>query len=294
MKRLILTTAAICAALLVISPAALAAYIWNGNNGYEWCDSDNWDTTGEDSGYPDSRDAIVTIPDGIVWLDCDPNVGQLTITEESWLLTDDHTLTVNTSGKPTGRLVIDPNSVLVIEPEGRVYLNNGTDHQVAGYIWLLPEAILHFGGDARISPYNSIDGVIEGWDDETSWITVASGKTLVNNIQIMGSLQIQAGGATFINDGIVEANHESGGGGRGITCFSGAFEGNDDAYGTYRVSDSFSTLQFAANTATGLESDFEVTAGKLEIDIDVWTSGDLTFTGGTIKVADGVSFKTNQ
>jgi hypothetical protein len=297
MKRSILTTAAICAVLLVLCPAALAEYEWNGSTSKYWSNPSNWDRTNGDTGYPDSRSAIVTIVeagDHDPELDCDPNVGQISIISAGWFYTSDHTLTVDTSGEPTGRLEIDSASVLVIEPGGGIDLDDGTDHQIAGDIWLLPGAKLHFGGNASVSPYNSTNGEIEGWDNEDALITVAAGKTLTNHIQITGSLQIQAADATFVNDGIVEANHEDIDDDT-LTCYSGTFAGDGDAHGTYKVSYPDSKLLFDTGaTATGLESDFEVTAGLLDIDINVWTSGDLSFTAGTIDVAGGVSFKVNQ
>jgi hypothetical protein len=299
MKRTILTSAAICTALLVLSPAALAEYTWNGSTSEDWSNPSNWDKTNGDTGYPDSRSAIVTIVEVYggydPGLDCDPNVGQLSIISAGWLQTNTHTLTVDTSGEPTGRLVIDSTSILDIEPWGTVDLDDGTDHQIAGEIWIWPRAELHFGSNASVSPYNSTYGEIEGWDNEYALITVASGKTLTNHIQITGAMQIQASGATFVNDGIVEANHSDTDNDK-LTCYSGTFAGNGDAHGTYKVSDPNSTLWFftGITDATDLESNFEVTAGTLDIDTDVWTSGDLTFTGGTIDVAAGASFAVNQ
>lgn len=191
-----------------------------------------------------------------------------------------------------GKLYVQDNCTLTLQNNN----NNlgggaGNDHSViddtiyltgSGSTLNFTRSNHEIGGDGKITGQDN-DAIISISDSNT--LTINSGAT------VEGSLLIHAGSGTFDNDGVVEANHSCTDDDI-LACYSGTFTGN----GVYKASISGGALWFSLGItdATGLDTDFDVTGGVLDIDTDVWTTGDLTFTGGTISVANGVSFKINQ
>ena len=121
----------------------------------------------------------------------------------------------------------------------------------------------------------------------TALIRVTGNLALTSSITIKGALQIRAGSGEFINDGLVMSRHAAEDDDT-LTVYSGTLKG----VGTYQANRAGSTLHFRANimVGTGFACDFNVLAGTLGIDEDVQTSGDLSFSGGTIRVAAGKTF----
>ncbi len=131
------------------------------------------------------------------------------------------------------------------------------------------------------------DGDIDGQHNSARInITSAVTVTIGANLTVHGSMEIQAGSGTLDNDGLVEGDDDGG----TLTCYSGTFAGS----GVYKVAWPGATLNFASGIDdTGLAADFRVgnATATLDIDEDICSTGDLSFTGGTINVAAGKSFK---
>lgn len=121
----------------------------------------------------------------------------------------------------------------------------------------------------------------------TARIQVTGNLTLTSSITIDGSLEIRAGSGEFVNNGLVLANHATANDDH-LVVYSGTFKGS----GAYQVDTSGATLRFDTGITvdTGFACDFNVVGGTLDIEQDVQTSGDLSFSGGTIRVAAGKSF----
>jgi hypothetical protein len=135
------------------------------------------------------------------------------------------------------------------------------------------------------------DGSLEG-KSNTALITIADGLTFTSETTIKGQLQIVqvAGGGTtrFINatNGLVHAN------------VAGTIDLNVDALddgtnrspGNWQVSNASAFLKFST-AGTLLSGNFTVSAGILDINENVTTTGDLDFTGGKIDVESGDTFQ---
>jgi hypothetical protein len=136
-------------------------------------------------------------------------------------------------------------------------------------------------------------GSIIGADDNCQIMLGNDYLDLTSSITIRGALAIVESGSqtdtSFINNGTVSANLASG-------TLELAVDYLDDgtcSTGNWTVSASSAVLQFGVGS-TLLSGNFSISNGTLDIDADVWTEGDMSFTGGTIDVADGASFKVNQ
>jgi hypothetical protein len=115
-----------------------------------------------------------------------------------------------------------------------------------------------------------------------------SGRTLTNATNIEGALQIISGAlatnTTFVNNGKVEANDSW------LEVYPDALGSGS---GEWKVTGSGSKLWFRRGS-TSQTGDFTVSAGTLDIDATVETTGHLNFTGGQIEVAEGVHLTINK
>jgi hypothetical protein len=251
MKKMIFTTAAVLAVLLVGATAQAT------DNTFSDAGSNDWNTPGNWSlGHVPTADENAVIPADNV---C--NIGITTAVADTIEVYG--TLNIAAGAKLT--LDGSESSTSYVSGAGKVYLlGSGSE--------------LSFTSNNHTVSHSGTPGEIIGCHINVK-ITITIVITI--EIKITGSMEIQASGGTFVNDGIVEANR-NGASDNMLTCYSGTFTGS----GTYKVSVSGATLKFVLGiTATGLATDFVVPAGTLDIDEDVTTSGDLNFTGGTINVA---------
>ncbi len=209
-------------------------------------------------------------------------------------LSVDGALNVNAGGYlavgETGTVVIN-GSLLVdglvgIAGGGVLRLSGGGTTPVNGRIELLgPLALIEiadndhtFAGDGRIIGRSN-----------SAAIDIANGLTATSEIIVEGALRIRAGSGTFHNSGLVEAIHAAPGDDT-LELYSGSFSGSSAA--EYKVATPGATLAFCAGiTITGSKGDVTVGGGTLNIHEDVCTTGNLSFTGGTINVAPGKTFK---
>ncbi len=117
-------------------------------------------------------------------------------------------------------------------------------------------------------------------------LIVASGFTVAGAMQI--DLDLVNNGRVLADDGTTDEDTRD-----TLLIASGTITGSgvwevDKLLGAYTA-----FLQFGSGvtSATGLTGNFAVSDGTLDIGQNVCTTGDLTFTGGTIEVAAGKSFK---
>jgi len=112
--------------------------------------------------------------------------------------------------------------------------------------------------------------------------------TLASGGNVAGSLEFRAGSGTLTNNGFVNANRANASDDT-LSLYSGTFNGS----GTYEVTLASATLHFLSGvTATSMSAAFVLNAaGTLDIDDSVCTTGNLTFSAGTIDVAAGKSAK---
>jgi len=139
-------------------------------------------------------------------------------------------------------------------------------------------------------------GTISG-QNNSAQIRIGNGKQLTNQIVIEGALQIVpvSGSSYFQNDGsgaIVRANFSG-----GVLEVS---PGNDLVAGSgrFQVTSSNATLRFSdgytAMPPSSMTGQITVSAGTLDIQAGFYSAGQLSFTGGLIQVAAGLSFKASQ
>ncbi len=162
------------------------------------------------------------------------------------------------------------------------------ESKVDGFINLLGSgSVLAFSSNNHtVSGSGLIDGRHNSARiDIMSAITVTIGADLT----VHGAMQIRAVSGTFDNDGLVEADNAATNDDT-LECYSGTFAGS----GEYKVATSGATLKFDSGISdTGLAADFTVGGGTLDIDEEVVTTGNLTFTGGTISVAANKTFQAS-
>lgn len=170
------------------------------------------------------------------------------------------TLTLTGQGNHTTSIV---DGCVVLTGSNSVLRIKKRDHTISGTGFL-------------IGQHNS--ALIEGHPSNPGGLTVAAGFT------IEGALKIAL---DLINNGKVRANDPTAGSDT-LTIDSGTITGT----GTFEVNTAGASLEFDATgvTATGLAADFSVSAGALDIDTNVTTTGDLAFTGGKIDVQSGATF----
>ncbi len=221
---------------------------------------------------------------GQTWtLTDDLNVKRVIILPGGRLDTGSHTLVVT---GPDG-LLIFANSRLVVQDGGTLLLTGGGTSLVDGLVVL--EGL---GSRARVranghtlAGTGSIIGehnlaTIDDDPVDSAELTVAPGFTIEGALRICLDL---------VNNGTVRANDATTPGSRDrLTLDSGRFTGS----GVFEVNTAGAFLKFDATgvTATGLGTGFTLSAGTLDCDANVTTTGNLSFTGGKIDVAGGVTF----
>ena len=200
------------------------------------------------------------------------------------LYTGSHTLTITEAG---GLYIFGSSDgygpgKLLLDGAGTALLTGGGTSTIDGLLKLkVSGATLEIASNDHAL---TGDGKIIG-QDNAAQIEIDSGLTLTSELSIEGALEIHASSGTFINEGLVNADGTFSD--KIVTLFSGMFSGD----GQWKASGSGATLHFRAFiTVNPLAGDFAVSAGTLDIDESVCTTGNLTFTGGTIAVNAGKSF----
>lgn len=219
----------------------------------------------------------------------DCTVESLTILSGGKLYTGSHTITITSPHGLTiyrgGRLIVDGGEG--VEGPGAVVLSAGGWTFLYGQIDLaVSKATLRVAG-GRHAFFGK--GKIVGNHDRAR-IEIRGGITFTSLVQIEGALELRAGDGTFVNNGRVEANRASRDDNR-LTLYSGTFTG----HGVYSVTTAGATLQCEPYIAADqLATDFVIDAGAFNVNENVITTGDLTFTGGTLSVAPGKTFQAGR
>ncbi len=116
--------------------------------------------------------------------------------------------------------------------------------------------------------------------------------TIDTNLTVQGCLKVKMN--SFVNNGTVLANDSTTNATRDtFELYSGTPSGSG-AWQAVRVYGSNDACLKFSESATGLTGAFTVSGSSMlfvEVEVDVCTTGDLTFTGGKILVAAGGSFK---
>lgn len=133
-------------------------------------------------------------------------------------------------------------------------------------------------------------------EDGGAKIEIGNGQTLTNEITIQGCLRIvRAQGAsntTFINNGTVSANA-----GCTLEVYTNYLDDQDDVAeesGNWSVSGNSNAELWLRVGSDELTGDFAISAGTLDVDASIITTGDLSFTSGTIEVYQGKTFQAGQ
>lgn len=219
-------------------------------------------------------------------LTADCKVERLTISYGGRLDTGNYTLTITGSGG----LTICAGGLLKVEGNGMVVLNGGGTSPLNGRIELEQDSSTLKIADSDHTLTGS--GAIEGQNADAQ-ILITDGETLTSEITIQGALTIDdaaGASATFTNHGLVHANRTSADWVLDVKTATT----NDNSGNRWKVSAHQNAELRFSSAATGLGGDFTVSNGKLRIDENVTTTGDLSFTGGKIVVASGCSAKFSQ
>jgi hypothetical protein len=260
MKSRILTTAAVFAAMLILSPTSAGVTTqFTGNNDNDWNDAGNWD-----NGIPTEADRAV-IPDTKTCnVDTSPAYADTIEVEEG------------------GTLNIPTSTILVLDndngPTANSVVNGTVNLQSSGAILRLIEE------DHAISGAGTIVGA-----DPAAKIEIGTGGSsprLTSTTTIEGTLQIVNG--TFFNNGTVEAN---------ATTQNYVLEIYPDVLGGSGywnvTTNAYAELWFRTGS-TSLTGQFMVSNGTLDVDDHVETTNNLTFSGGKIEVAANKRFVANK
>jgi hypothetical protein len=265
MKRGILTTAAIFAAMMLCAPVTFAAIEWNGDgNNEDWSDADNWDsdsvpTSSDDVVFPDAESPYTVSMDGSGGGDPKGYARTITVSEDCTLDIEDDTV------------------LEIGDDDGRSSTINGVVRLVAD------GSVLRFMYSHTVSGSGSITGL-----HSDAELQITTTETLISTTTINGCLTIlPVGGAgtTFTNNGVVDASTAS----STLEIYPTALGAGS---GDWRVTASGATLWFRVGS-TSLTGDVAVSDGTLDIDENVETSGDLSQTGGVINVEAGNYFQAS-
>ena len=287
MKRnTILTTAALFAAALFIldNPAAYAGtyYFHAGGGSGNWSDGSKWYQTACNSGST-----------GTV-----PGAGDRAVICAGQTCNVD--IAVDESN-PFGAVAdtIDVQGTLNIQDGKTLTLDNNNDNVaatpdgsvVAGTLNLQytssASELAFITSDHTLTGAGSIVGA-----NHATLITLGSNSLdLESQITIAGALQITESGTP------TTTSFKNGSGGCVDADTSGTLEivtvdSIAAGSGEWKVTASGANLKFSV-AATGESGAFTVSAGTLDIDQNVTTTGDLTFTGGTIDVASGKTYQAS-
>lgn len=220
-------------------------------------------------------------------LSADCEVEYLIIFGSGRLYTESHTLTVT---KPGGLIIVDAAGKLFVNNgSGAVRLTGGGTSVMNGLFVLEADSstLEIAGSDHALVGSGAIIGLNSSAD-----ILIGDGLTFTSEITIEGMLQIVpsigAGPTRFINGagGLVHATRA----GTLDLNVDALDDGTNTSPGDWQVSTNASALLKFSTGSALLSGNFNVSAGTLDIDDDVTTIGDLTFTGGKIDVASGKSF----
>lgn len=315
MKRAILTTAAVFAAVLMLNAPVLAdSYSWTGSNNNNWDDPNNWSGGTADT-YPDDSNDSATIPSGSISNEPTVNVsvtvgsvevqadrtvtmaanltsGTLTIRRDAKVFTQTNTLEVSSSSG----LTIDPVGAgtepgyLKVNAAGTVSLTGGGTHTINGemHLQVTDSTLLISTNSATLSG----DGVVEGQNNGAQ-ILIADGMELINQTTIQGALTIdeESGSAEFDNRSLVRADRAGRIEVKNVTIRDTVSEDSD--HPRWKVSDNASAELRFSIAATSLVGDFDIDTGTLDIDANVTTSGNIDFSGGQIQVCGGMIFQAS-
>ncbi len=212
--------------------------------------------------------------------------------------------TLRISGTVTTDCVdVDTNGTIIIEDTGTLILTGDpeSDSTLTGCI------VLEEGGAVlRITTNSGTiggSGAIDGYDGSAG-IEIGDSVALTSSTTIRGHLEIRnvdAESGSFVNQGRVYANSPSGNLAISVDSVTDSDNGGTVSSTNFRwgVNASQAKLLFIENDATGLVGDFFVREGTLQVgedpeggdDIDVCSTGDILFDGGSIVTGDDDSFK---
>ena len=266
MKRTLMTTAAICAALLLATGANAAdKYFYHTQGTPQAWTSANWYTAPDGGGSSTTKPG--TSDRAIIEADC-----FMSTSEEA------------------ESIEVEVGQELDIRTNQTLTLNNGSseDSVIAGTLDLEASGSeLEFTtNNHQISGAGKIDG---SSDSARLRISSAITVTVSQHTSVTGAMEIRAGSGTLDNDGTVEADN-AGAGNSTLTCFDGTFAGS----GEYKVSTVGATMQFSSGISdTGMAADFTMTAGTLDVNEEVVTTGEYSQTGGTLDVVAGKKFQAS-
>jgi len=262
MKKL-LTTAAIFAAVMICAPAMAL----NNNTFQPAGATGNWNVAGNWSGgVPGAGDNAI-IPDG-------------------------KTCYVNVSDARAGAFTVQGAGVLSVNSSCMLEIDNNSSVNATGGVLLTGSgSTLRISGNLTISGNGSLEG-----QDNSAQVELSSSctLTLASTTTIEGALQLVpksgASNTTFLNLGTVRADRSSNTLVVDVDALDDAC--TTDVDGDWEVAD-YSTSKLSLRiSSTILQGDFSVTNGTLDVQADIMTSGDLSFTGGKIEVAAGMVFRT--
>jgi hypothetical protein len=269
MKRTILTTAAFAAVILLV-PAASAqnpgdyrsvgSGDWDTVGTWQYWDGDSWETPGS----APSASTFVTIQTG-------------------------HDIDIDTSPEYADHITVEAGAQLDIEA-GRTLTLDGSDRSVSSVVGTINlegsgAKLIFTTNDQTLVGGGSIDGQNDG-----AAIEMATSTTLTNTTTITGNLQITpisgASSTTFINNGVVHANN------------AGTLEVHPNeigvSSGVWQVSSSVDAILWIRAASAGSHGgSINVFRGTLDVDYNFTTTGNLTFTGQTIDVVDGVTLSAS-
>ena len=279
-KRLLTVAALFAAALFILDvPAAMADTYRSAQSGdwdqlttWEIFNDPNWATPTKDQGVPACGDNATIRNGHTVDVDTSESVDYVTVDSGGYI-----------DIQASGTLTLCAASTSTISQDKGIYLSSST-------------STLAVSANHTLSGSGSVEG-----RDNAAQIEISGNNTLTNTTTIEGALEIRAGSGTFVNGatGVVHANRITGD--KILTLYSGTI---DDVYSDpdraeWKVSaDTDAILRFSV-AATGLEGDFIVHEGTLDVNANVWTTGDLDFdkassTNPKIEIASGCSAKFNQ
>lgn len=223
-----------------------------------------------------------------------------------------YVVTVGTQGGNAGSLTVEPDvtlslTSLLFSPMlnlGSLNVADGALVELRGSLIVLVFPVLVLKGCAT----STIDGeiLIDGFSTlkiatcnhrlegagraiVAGDIVVKDGVTLTNDTLItLSNGKINADVGAFDNSGTVIAS------GGSCKLVSGTFLGGPiDEPGTYQLAAGTLELSSGVN-ATRLAAHVRISGGMLDVRTNVFTTGQVTFTGGTIRVAAGKYFAASQ
>lgn len=258
-KPILTTAALVVAALLLVGgvPAIAGTITWKASGvsmGGNWNDTSHW-----------VGGALPTANDPVVFPANSVSSGT------------EYTVTVNISSAAAQTLDVHADARLDITAGNRLEIGsaNSQTSNVDGVIRLTTSSsVLRFMYDHTMQPKTSgSNGLLTGQDngaviddDPSNTRTLTIAKNGTGYFVIQGALKVQL---NLINDSRVAANDGTASSDT-LTLDTGSYSGTEAGSGEYVISDADATL---------------------DVNQDVCTTGNLSFTAGTVDVAPGKSFK---